>query len=208
MLNTLITLDKKIFIFIQEYIHTRFFDFLMPIITNFDYWKIPIVLFLSSLAIWGGKKGRVVVALTLIVFVFSDQLSVNVLKPIFSRARPYVVFPYLSPLVESVPKYSFPSTHASNIFAVTTLLSYYYRKFLPLNLFIAFLVSFSRIYVGVHYPSDVVAGAILGVICAFLVIGIERIISKKIKSNLLITQCPFVEKNGKIEADRKKTCNV
>ena len=179
MLNALITLDKKIFIFIQEYIHTQFFDFLMPIITNFDYWKIPIVLFLTSLAIWGGKKGRIVVILTLIGFVLSDQLSVNVFKPLFSRARPYVVFTHLSPLVESAPLSSFPSTHASNIFAVTVLLSYYYRKFLPLNLFIAFMVSFSRIYVRVHYPSDVVAGAILGIACAFLVIGIERLISKK-----------------------------
>ncbi len=200
MLNTLISLDKKIFIFIQEYLHTQFFDFLMPIITNFDYWKIPIVLFLLSLAIWGGKKGRIVVGLVLLVFILSDQLSVNVFKPFFSRARPYIIFPNISPLVESAPKYSFPSTHASNIFAVMTLLSYYYRKFLPLNLFIACIVSFSRIYVGVHYPSDIVAGAILGIACASLVIGIEILVSKKIKS-----RSPAIQSSTIIKADNWKS---
>jgi undecaprenyl-diphosphatase len=201
MLNTLIALDKKIFLLIQEYIHTRLFDFLMPIITNFDYWKIPAVLFLSSLAIWGGKKGRMVALLTLVVFILSDQLSVNILKPIFSRARPYLAFPQISPLIESAPKYSFPSTHASNIFAVTVLLSYYYRKFLPLNLFIAFMVSFARVYEGVHYPSDAVAGAILGVACAFLVIGIERLITKKIST---IQPSPVVN-TDKVGSNQNKT---
>ena len=203
MLDVLIALDKRIFIFINEYAHTRFFDFLMPIITNFDYWKIPAVLFLSSLAIWGGKKGRIVVGLILIAFILSDQLSVNVLKPFFSRARPYVEFTQLFPLVESAPKYSFPSTHASSIFAVTVIISYYYRKFLPLSLLIACLVSFSRIYVGVHYPYDVVAGAIFGTTCAFLVIGIERLISKKIKTGPLSTQCQPVEPAGKVKTGRK-----
>jgi undecaprenyl-diphosphatase len=180
MIKTLIALDKKIFIFIQEYMHTKFFDFWMPIITNFDYWKIPIVLFLLALAIWGGKKGRIVTGLVLFVFILANLLSSNLMKPIFSRARPYMFFSYISPLVESSPRYSFPSTHATNIFATMLLLSFYYRRFLLLNLFIACIVSFSRVYVGVHYPSDIVAGAILGMACAFLVVGIERLINKKI----------------------------
>jgi undecaprenyl-diphosphatase len=196
MLDAIVALDKKIFVFVNNYTHTRFLDFLMPIITNFDYWKIPAVLFLSFLVIWGGKKGRIVTGLILIVFILSDQLSSSALKPFFSRARPFVEFIQISPLVEGSPKYSFPSTHATNIFAVMTLLSYYYRKFLPLNLLIAFIVSFSRIYVGVHYPSDVVGGAILGVICAFLVIGIERLISKKTGKNWAFAQTDEIEIKG------------
>ncbi|MFH1548409.1 MAG: phosphatase PAP2 family protein [Candidatus Omnitrophota bacterium] len=199
MINTLIALDKKIFIFIQESMHTGFFDFWMPIITDFDYWKIPIVLFLLALAIWGGKKGRIVAGLVLIVFILANQISSEVIKPIFSRARPYMFFSHISPLVESSPRYSFPSTHASNIFATMLLLSFYYRRFLLLNLFIAFMVSFSRVYVGVHYPSDIVAGAILGIACAIVVVGIERLINKKIPTIQLLP----IEKTDKIKPDKE-----
>jgi len=192
MIDALIALDKKMFLFVQEHMHNVFLDFWMPIITNFDYWKIPIVLFLLFLAIWGGKKGRIVAGLVLAVFVIANLMSSEMIKPIFSRARPYMLFSEVSPLIESSPRYSFPSTHATNIFATMLLLAFYYRRFLLLNLFIAFAVSFSRVYVGVHYPSDVVAGAILGTACACVVVGIERLVNKKIPtiqlSSLLKTE--------------------
>ncbi|MDD5454609.1 MAG: phosphatase PAP2 family protein [Candidatus Ratteibacteria bacterium] len=206
MLDVLITLDRKMFLFVQEHMHTPFFDFWMPIITDFDYtiwkipiWKIAIILFLLSLAIWGGKKGRIVAGLVLVVFGLANLMSSDLMKPIFSRARPYMSFKQISPLVESAPRYSFPSTHATNIFATMLLLAFYYRKFLLLNLFIAFMVSFSRVYVGVHYPSDVVAGAILGTACACVVVGIERLINKK---------CPTIQlsKPSAENADKETNC--
>lgn len=201
MIDVLITLDKKIFIFVQEHMQTGFLDFLMPIITNFDYWKIPIALFLLALVIWGGKKGRIVAGLIVIVFILADQMSSNVIKPIFSRARPYMSFPNILPLVNSSPKYSFPSTHASNIFATMALLSFYYRKFLLLNLFIAIVVSFSRVYVRVHYPSDVVAGAILGIACAVVVIYMERLVNKKIPT----IQLSPAAKTEEVKTGKNKT---
>ncbi len=200
MIDMLIALDKKIFVFVQEYMHTGFLDFWMPIITEFDYWKIPIALFLISLFIWGGKKGRIVAGLMVIVFILADQMSANVIKPVFSRARPYVYFTDILPLVSSSPRYSFPSTHASNIFATTILLSFYYRKFLLLNLFIAVSVSFSRIYVGVHYPSDVVAGAILGIACAVVVVCTERLVNKKFPT----IQLSPVTKTNKVATGKNK----
>lgn len=213
MLDALIAFDKKIFIFVQEYLHNPIFDFWMPIITNFDYlvWKIPIwkvlsILFLLYLAIWGGKKGKIIAGLVLIVFILSDQLSSNVFKPLFSRMRPYVVFTHLSPLVESAPKYSFPSTHASNIFAVTVLLSYYYRRYLSLNLLIAFMISFSRVYVGVHYPSDIVAGAILGIGCSFLIIMMEKLIGKKIKTVPNLICPPSITEEANLQPDKGESC--
>jgi undecaprenyl-diphosphatase len=180
---------------------TGFLDFWMPIITNFDYWKIPIVIFLLSLAIFGGRKGRIVAGLVLIVFGFANLMSSDLIKPIFSRARPYMYFSQISPLVNSSPKYSFPSTHASNIFATMALLSFYYRKFLPLNLFIAIAVSFSRVYVRVHYPSDVVAGAILGIACAVVVIYMERLVNKKIPT----IQLSPAAKTEEVKTGKNKT---
>lgn len=186
MVDAIVALDKKIFLLVTRYTHTRFLDILMPVITRFKFWWVPAILFLLYLVVWGGKKGRIVAGLTLLIFVLTDQLSSSVLKPLFSRPRPFVEFSYLKPLVEVSPKYSFPSTHATNIFAVATLISHYYRKFLSVALFIAFLISFSRVYVMVHYPLDVIFGAVVGVACAFLVIWSEKLVSKKLGKNWVL----------------------
>jgi undecaprenyl-diphosphatase len=70
--------------------------------------------------------------------------------------------------------FSFPSSHATNIFAAMAWLSLHYRRHLPLFMIIALLVSYSRIYVGVHYPLDVIGGACLGTSVAFLFIVVEK----------------------------------
>lgn len=200
MIDSLVALDKKLFVFFQENMRSGFMDFFMTSITEFNNWKIPIALFLLSLVIWGGKKGRIVAGLALIVFLLADQMSSNVIKPLFSRARPYMYFTDILPLVNSSPRYSFPSTHATNIFATMFLLSFYYRKFILLNLFIAVAVSFSRVYVGVHYPSDIVAGAILGIACAVVVICAERLVNKKFPTIRLFS----AENKEEPKADKKE----
>jgi undecaprenyl-diphosphatase len=88
------------------------------------------------------------------------------LKHAFERPRPPVDRPEPEPLLEAPTTYSFPSGHATVSFACATVLALAVPRLAPWLYVLAALVAFSRVYVGVHYPGDVVAGAVLGVVLA------------------------------------------
>ncbi|MEE3419977.1 MAG: phosphatase PAP2 family protein [Lachnospiraceae bacterium] len=99
--------------------------------------------------------------------IISSLLTNLVLKPIFRRDRPFEAFPVLEPLVRRPKDRSFPSGHTSASFAVAIVL----LALLPLPIGLAFvaiatLIGLSRIYLGVHFPSDVAVGAAVGTIVA------------------------------------------
>lgn len=116
-----------------------------------------------ALAAGFGRRGRVAAITILLVILVSDQLAAEVLKPWADRVRPCFVHPdsrLLLPQQARSP--SFPSNHAVNSFAACAVL-WSVRPFLGwIGLISALLISYSRVYVGVHYPSDVLAGAVLG----------------------------------------------
>jgi undecaprenyl-diphosphatase len=106
-----------------------------------------------------GMIGLLVLAATIAV---SDQTSAKFLKPIIQRPRPSVVIADSKPLFGVRGSYSFPSVHATNSFAAALVLDAVFPGARPAFLLAAALVSYSRVYVGDHWPSDVVAGALLG----------------------------------------------
>ena len=120
-----------------------------------------------------------VALLMIIIIAASDQISAHLIKPWVERIRPCNVLENVHLLVGCTQAFSFPSAHASNLFASATLLSRNYKSLTPLFLIIAFLVSFSRIYVGVHYPFDALAGGILGFIIASLILFVFNLINTK-----------------------------
>jgi undecaprenyl-diphosphatase len=119
----------------------------------------------------------------LLVISTSENLSSAVLKPIFERPRPYhsisevhlydrmgktwSVTPPLAKVVRGESR-SLPSAHATNIFAGAFFLSFFFRKMSPFFYLIAVLVAYSRVYLGVHFPFDVVAGAFAGTSCGMV----------------------------------------
>ena len=181
LLENLIDLDTALFYFFNVGLQNGFFDFLLPILTNLDYWRIPLGLMVVLLLIFGKKKGRITVLLLVLGIALSDQLCNNVLKPLIERIRPCNVLENIHLLVNCTRAYSFPSSHAMNIFTGCLLLSYSYRKMRVLLLIVAILVSYSRIYVGVHYPFDVLAGVALGIFCAFVIITLFKFLSKNFR---------------------------
>ena len=181
LLENLIDLDTALFYFFNVGLQNGFFDFLMPVLTNLDYWRIPLGLMVILLLIFGKKKGRITVLLLVLGIALSDQLCNNVLKPLIQRVRPCNVLEDIHLLVTCTRAYSFPSSHAMNIFTGCILLSYSYRKVRVIFLVIALLVSYSRIYVGVHYPFDVLVGVVLGILCAFIIITLFKFLSKNIR---------------------------
>ncbi len=106
-----------------------------------------------------GLLGLLVLALTIAV---SDQSSSKLLKPIFQRQRPSVQIADSRPMFGVRGSYSFPSSHATNAFATAVVLDAVFPGARAALLVLAGLVSYSRIYVGDHWPSDVLAGALLG----------------------------------------------
>jgi undecaprenyl-diphosphatase len=179
MLDFLINLDTQIFYFVNLKLQNGFFDFLMVFLTQKSNWMIPLWIAWLVFFIFGKKKGRIVALLLLVTIALSDQISAQVIKKWVMRIRPCNVLENVHLLVGCSQAFSFPSAHASNLFASATLLSRSYKSLTPVFLIIAFLVSFSRIYVGVHYPFDVLAGGILGFVLASLILYIFNFINTK-----------------------------
>ncbi|OGC78103.1 MAG: hypothetical protein A2145_02385 [candidate division Zixibacteria bacterium RBG_16_40_9] len=170
--------DKSLFRWINSDWQNSVFDFLMPIITNFSHWRLPIIIILLALFIWGGKKGRWAVVLGIVAVGLSDFSSSQMLKPLFGRFRPCYVFPDVHLLIDCSKSYSFPSNHAVNFFSAAMLFTFFYKKTGILLFLIAILVAISRVYVGVHYPFDTVGGAFWGILGAGLIIVLANKIFK------------------------------
>jgi undecaprenyl-diphosphatase len=172
-------MDISLFYLINRGLQNRFFDFLMPVLSNISYFRIPLGLLWICLLVWGGRKGRIVALLSLVLLLFSDSMG-YLLKLWVQRPRPCHVLPQVHLLAGCSRSFSFPSNHASNVFAMGAYFAFFYRRLFAPALIIFLAVGLSRIYLGVHYPSDVAGGAIVGLICAVILIGLERAIQTRL----------------------------
>jgi undecaprenyl-diphosphatase len=189
--------DVKLFRFINIRLANPIFDTIMPIITDFDKSKIILFLLWSALVIFGGSKGKWAAFSLVPLLAASDQISSGLMKPLFQRLRPCEVLGsvhfwnstsgWVTTPVEITKSYksslSFPSGHAANITASMLFLGLIYRKLLSPFLVIEVIISFSRIYVGIHWTLDVATGIALGSLLATLTYLIFRKFAPKGKSN-------------------------
>ncbi len=175
MIETLTSLDQQILLFFNGY-HSYFTDEAMALITGRWIW-IPFYVILIDMLF--KKLGPKYAALTLIAvvlaIVMADQICASVIRPYFGRLRPCnpdnPIFEYIT-LVHGIQPggYSWPSCHAANTFALATLLSCVMRsrKFSIMIFSWATIVSLSRLYCGVHYPTDILCGAAFGSVFGYL----------------------------------------
>lgn len=173
-MDSLYALDLALFQWVNGRLSTPLFDAVMPIITDQTIMSIPLVCLGLGLLILGKRKGWVAVLLVLIAVGIGDGLCGNTIKHAVERERPCHVLDddevNLRVSRCGGRRVSFPSNHALNSFSIATILVSFYPPWWPLCVLFPGAVAFSRVYVGVHYPADVTAGAILGIAVGALVL--------------------------------------
>ncbi|HEX3800171.1 MAG TPA: glycosyltransferase family 39 protein [Verrucomicrobiae bacterium] len=158
------TLDAGLFHLINPALSNSFLDVVMPFFSGTPLFAPAIVIAAIIIGWKGGARGRVFLAMLILAIALGDSLICNTLKELIARPRPFFTLTdvHMPASIGKSGSGSMPSSHAANWFAATMVAFIYYRRSIRFMLPMALLVSFSRIYNGVHYPSDVLAGAILG----------------------------------------------
>ena len=176
ILNTLQDIDKGLLFFFNRTTSNTFFDILMPLIRESLIW-LPLYLFVILKGFnYFNYKAIIWLLLAIIAIGLADQISSTFFKNYFMRIRPCnnnALKSYIHILVNYRPSsYSFTSSHAANHFTLATYLYLtlkpYFKQYAYLFFLWASLICYAQIYVGVHYPFDVLCGAILGIIIGAL----------------------------------------
>lgn len=165
--------------------HSPYFDSLMWLISGKLAW-IPLIIAILFLAARKGWRQLVVAVLAVaLTIVVADQISSSLIKPLVQRLRPSHN-PDLADTIHLVREYTgglygFVSSHAANAFGVATIVSLLFRNRITTWTFIlwAVIVCYSRIYEGVHYPGDIICGAIVGAFAALLIFLLYTYFSRK-----------------------------
>ena len=180
-------IDTQLFLFLNSK-HNSFFDFIMFWASNKFVW-IPLYALFAYLAFKHfGKKFWLIALAAFLLILLSDQISNHVFKNNFLRYRPchnLLIQDKIHMNGDCGGTYGFVSSHAANTFALAMFLGILFynriKYFTPLIFIWAFLVSYSRIYNGVHYPADISVGALIGMTIGVVVYywyrGIERKLS-------------------------------
>ena len=168
MIEFLENLDIALFLLVNVGLANPVTDFIMPIMTS-DRLLRGLYGVAMILLLWkGNARLRWMVLLSAIALAFSDQLSSHWLKPMIGRIRPCHLLDNINLLVHCGGGLSMPSSHAANAFGQAALFGFFFRRVRNYLYLLAALIAVSRVFVGVHYPGDVIAGGTLGVLIAVI----------------------------------------
>lgn len=180
MLETLLNLDGGFLLFLQDSVRNPILNSIMIFITSLG--DGGIIWIAATIALLIPKKTRKVGIMSAVALLGSLLINNNLIKNIVQRPRPYVTFTDLQIIIPQPSEFSFPSGHTSSSFASAAV---FYRhlpkKFGVPAVLLAALIGFSRLYVGVHYPTDVLAGAVMGILLSYMAEYLVDFLAKKLK---------------------------
>lgn len=179
---SLIDFDKHLYFKINQEITHPILDQIAPVITDLHKAKWFLLYILPALLLYWLLRDRLRAIKIFLILILaigtSDTLTAKGLKPLFQRPRPNLVESNAILRTNKHAGTSFPSVHAANVATGAMLLSACYLQWSPLYFLILIVVMWSRVYVGVHYPLDVVGGAFVGFILGYIFYLIFRMLIK------------------------------
>jgi len=192
MIESVFEIDRNILFFIQNNLRFEWLTPIMKFITGLgDHGYLWIALCIIMIIV---SKTRYMGITSFISLAINYIITNLIIKNAVGRTRPYEVIKGLKLLIEKQDDYSFPSGHSASAFAVVAVMFYLtyiakiYKdrdeeKFIKIltdvSVICAFIIAYTRLYVAVHYPSDVVAGTVIGIIVGFLTAGVGEKIRRR-----------------------------
>ena len=162
--NSINGMDYNLLMQIHSITQNSFLDSVMPYISAMG--DLGAIWIIFSLVLIASKKYRMVGIMCLVALLLTSTVSEGVLKNLLHRPRPFVQYPSIQLLIPKPPSFSFPSGHTASSFAAATVIARNLKKASLPAFIIAAAIAFSRLYLMVHYPSDILGGILLGIFCA------------------------------------------
>lgn len=172
MLQLLGKIDFSILNFIHDTLQNGIFDKVMPYITLLG--NVGMIWIAISIILILNRKYRHIGAMCIVALILATILGEGILKNIIQRPRPFLQMPDISLLITKPTSYSFPSGHTASSFAVAGIIFSTVKKFGIHAIVLASLIAFSRMYLFVHYPSDVLGGILLGLLSSKIVLTVYK----------------------------------
>ncbi len=183
-------MDVAILKFINLTLANPAFDILFRYIGDLDLWRWPLALAIVLLLWKGTPRGRWFVLAAFLAIAIIDPSIHYIFKPLFARLRPCKepALIWLRLIDGCGGKYGFPSSHAANTMALAVVAGEFFKRtryfFYPL----AVIIALSRVYLGVHYPGDIVAGAAYGAAIGLVVLACIKPLARRQRGGYLPAQ--------------------
>ncbi|MBI2881255.1 MAG: phosphatase PAP2 family protein [Candidatus Tectomicrobia bacterium] len=174
MLSSLASLDLELFRAANAIDWPGWAAAILSALARSNLWVAPLALAFLVLAVLGGRRERTYVLAALLALAATEVLGSGILKPLIARPRPCHVLEGVRLVGGCTKSFAMPSGHAANSFAQAAVLGLFYRPTVVLSAPFAALVALSRVTDGKHYPSDVLVGALLGLVVALVVVRALR----------------------------------
>ncbi len=168
-MNIIHELDFMVLNYIREHLRNGFLDNIMPIVTmlgNMGIFWVAVALIISAKAKY--RRCSITMLIGMIMGVIIGNL---IIKNIIQRDRPCWINEIENMLIANPQDFSFPSGHTMSSFIASTILFHYDKRLGIPSFGIAMLIAFSRLYLYVHFPSDIIGGALLGIVIACMTIS-------------------------------------